>query len=270
MQGFNKALEQMSMRSNAIVTSQSRLYKPSSHGSPSQSGVTTVAYSEGNRNFCPKHKKKYVNFCLDHNEPLCATCFKAHQGHKMEMLENYAQAEVSKLAETVGTLENSIRHVKEKLELRKNLNEKKEIAAKQFFELTFNELRRIEEEFWNKFRKEEQEEVAFFEKLLDQQEFMEREYYNIRPMFEMMLEKIGLSEFYDIIENKNKIWQLNESFAKSKTEFYELISSREDYELVFDKIECKRKLEEYLNQQLAIKMHQNELIEVKGNAIYYY
>jgi hypothetical protein len=51
-------------------------------------------------------------------------------------------------------LENSIRHVKEKLELRKNLNEKKEIAAKQFFDLTYGELKRIEEEFWEKFRKE--------------------------------------------------------------------------------------------------------------------
>jgi len=46
------------------------------------------------------------------------------------MLENYAQAEVTKLKSLVDHLENSIRHVKEKLELRKNLNEKKEIAAK--------------------------------------------------------------------------------------------------------------------------------------------
>lgn len=99
---------------------------------------------------------------------------------------------------------------------------------------------------------------------------MEGQYFNIRPMFEALSEKIILSEFYDIIENKNKIWQLNESFSSSKAEFYELISSKEDYELVFDKIECKRKLEAYLNQQLAIKMHQNELIDVKGNAIYYY
>lgn len=110
-----------------------------------------MAFSEGNRNFCHRHKKKYVNFCLDHGVPLCAMCFNDHKGHKIEMLENYAQAEVSKLQSLVEHLESSIKHVKEKLELRKNLNEKKEIAAKQFFELTFAELKRIEEEFWTKF-----------------------------------------------------------------------------------------------------------------------
>lgn len=88
---------------------------------------------------------------MDHNAPLCAMCFSEHKSHNIEMLENYAQAEVSKLQSLVEHLESSIKHVKEKLELRKNLNEKKEIAAKQFFELTFNELKRIEEEFWDKF-----------------------------------------------------------------------------------------------------------------------
>ena len=44
-----------------------------------------------------------------------------------------------------------MRHVKDKTALRKSLMEKKEIAAKQFFELTFNELKRIEEEFWERF-----------------------------------------------------------------------------------------------------------------------
>ena len=96
-----------------------------------------MAFSEGNRNFFHKHKKKFVNFCLDHGTPLCAACFKDHSGHKIEMLENYAQAEVSKLQSLVEHLESSIRHVKEKLELRKNLNEKKEVAARQFFDLTF-------------------------------------------------------------------------------------------------------------------------------------
>lgn len=61
-----------------------------------------------------------------------------------------------------------------------------------------------------------------------------------------MEEKIGASEFYDIIESKAIVWNLNETFKKSKTEFFELVTKAEDYELVFDKIECKRKLEEYL------------------------
>jgi hypothetical protein len=75
------------------------------------------------------------------------------------MLENYAQAEVTKVQQLVEHLENSIRHVKEKLELRKNLNEKKEIAAKQFFELTRTD---IEREFWVKFSREKDEEKVLF------------------------------------------------------------------------------------------------------------
>ena len=90
MQDMNRLIEQMSMRSALHGTSGSRIYKPSSHGSPSQSGVTSAAFSEGNRNFCHKHKKKYVTFCLDHGVPICAACFVDHKGHKIEMLENYA------------------------------------------------------------------------------------------------------------------------------------------------------------------------------------
>jgi B-box zinc finger len=57
----------------------------------SMAGLSMGAnFSEGNRNYCTKHKRKFVNFCLDHGVPLCASCFKDHQGHKIEMLENYA------------------------------------------------------------------------------------------------------------------------------------------------------------------------------------
>jgi hypothetical protein len=75
---------------------------------------------------------------------------------------------------------------------------------------------------------------------------MEKQYFEIRPLFDCMEEKIGASEFYDIIESKAYIWNLNETFKKSKAEFFELVTSAEDYELVFDKIECKRKLEQFL------------------------
>lgn len=202
-------------------------------------------FSEGNRNYCTKHKRKFINFCLDHGVALCASCFKDHGGHKIEMLENYAQAEVTKVNQLVEHLENSIRHVKEKLELRKNLNEKKEVAAHQFFDLTFAELRRIEKEFWEKFKREQDEEVLLFQKLKDQQELMEQQYLQIKPEFDKMEEKIGKSEFFDIIESKADIWTLNEAFKKSKAEFYELVNSAEDFELIFDKIECRKKLEEY-------------------------
>jgi hypothetical protein len=165
MQGLNRLLENMTMKSSALgnsgqlnIAHATRLFvqthalhgaRPADSTLQSMAGVSVGAnFTEGNRNYCTKHKKKFVNFCLDHGLPLCAGCFKDHQGHKIEMLENYAQAEVTKVNQLVEHLENSIRHVKEKLELRKNLNEKKEIAAKQFFDLTFEEFRRIEKEFW--------------------------------------------------------------------------------------------------------------------------
>ena len=85
-----------------------------------------------------------------------------------------------------------------------------------------------------------------------------------------MEEKIGCSEFYDIIESKANIWKLNEDFKKNKETFFELIQKTEDYDLVFDKIECKKKLEEFVSKQLAVKLHQHELIEMKGNVITYY
>ena len=162
------------------------------------------------------------------------------------MLENYAQHEFDAMKSLMNHLDNSMRHVREKLELRKNLNEKKEIAAKQFFELTFSELRRIEDEFWEDFQKDQEKEVILFEKLLEQYDFMNNQYKNIiKPMYEAMDEKINVSEFQDIIENRTKIWNLTDFFEKKKIEFYNLVSSVEDYELVFDKIECKIQLEEY-------------------------
>ena len=74
---------------------------------------------------------------------------------------------------------------------------------------------------------------------------MEQQYQQIKPEFDKMEEKIGKSEFFDIIESKADIWTLNEAFKKSKSEFYDLVNSAEDFELIFDKIECRKKLEEY-------------------------
>lgn len=132
------------------------------------------------------------------------------------MLENYAQAEVTKVQQLVEHLEKSIRLVKEKLELRKNLNEKKGIAARQFFDITRAEMERIEREFWVKFQREQDEEVELFQKLKDQQSLMEAQYEQIRPQFDNMEAKIQVSDFYDILESKADIWNLNEGFKKYK------------------------------------------------------
>jgi len=63
-----------------------------------------------------------------------------------------------KLKSVVEHLEIQLKHVNDKTALRRSLMEKKEIAAKQFFELTYKELQRIEREFWERFEKEQAEE----------------------------------------------------------------------------------------------------------------
>jgi hypothetical protein len=35
-------------------------------------------------------------------------------------------------------------------------------------------------------------------------------------------------------------------------------------------MDCKLKLDEYVNNQLAVKLHQHELIEAKDNTIFFY
>jgi hypothetical protein len=46
------------------------------------------------------------------------------------MLHNIASVEIDKVQRIYQEIDNSIAHVEHKLELRRNLNEKKEIAAK--------------------------------------------------------------------------------------------------------------------------------------------
>lgn len=84
----NMSLKSFSLKSSNFLSSFGN--KRNAGDSPPQSGITSMAFIDGNRNFCHKHKKKYVNFCLDHGVPLCATCFKEHQDHRLQMLENYA------------------------------------------------------------------------------------------------------------------------------------------------------------------------------------
>lgn len=78
----------MTMKSSALVSTgplniaqATRLFDPNnaeSKYSVNQSSAAGAPYSEGNRNYCTRHKKKFVNFCLDHGVPLCAMCFKDH------------------------------------------------------------------------------------------------------------------------------------------------------------------------------------------------
>lgn len=77
--------------------------------------------------------------------------------------------------------------------------------------MTFNELKRIEAEFWEKFSKDQQEEMELLGKLCTSEEQMQTQYSEIRPLFEIMDEKIHASEFYDIIENKSRVSSFHSS-----------------------------------------------------------
>jgi hypothetical protein len=83
------------------------------------------------------------------------------------MLQNFAKKQVKKVKDDVDYIENSLRHIKEKLELRRNLNEKKTIAAKQFFDLTRREMDRIEREFWDSLNKEQEDEKVIVSQILE-------------------------------------------------------------------------------------------------------
>lgn len=61
-----------------------------------------------------------------------------------------------------------------------------------------------------------------------------------------MHENVEKSYFIDIIECKAEVWQMNMRFDKAHTEFRTLVDNAQDWELIFDKLECKKKLEEYL------------------------
>ena len=68
-----------------------------------------------------------------------------------------------------------------KLELRRNLNEKKEIAAEQFFELTKRYIETLEREFWENFEKEKEEEKKLEDNLNAQLDKMRLEERAVEP-----------------------------------------------------------------------------------------
>lgn len=68
-----------------------------------------------------------------------------------------------------------------KLELRRNLNEKKEIAAQQFFQLTKEYIDTLEREFWENFEKEKEEEKKLEDNLNAQLDKMRLEERAVEP-----------------------------------------------------------------------------------------
>lgn len=63
---------------------------------------------------------------------------------------------------------------------------------------------------------------------------------------------------------------MNKNFEPFREEFQKVVGDTLDYELIFDQVDCRKKLEEYVKQQLAVKPHEYELIEIKDHAVYFY
>ena len=68
---------------------------------------------------------------------MCMDCFKAHStpDHKITMLQTDAEAQLKIVEDDLNFIYDSIAHIDQKIELRRNLKEKKEKAAVQFFNL---------------------------------------------------------------------------------------------------------------------------------------
>jgi hypothetical protein len=99
---------------------------------------------------------------------------------------------------------------------------------------------------------------------------MKEEQKKVEPVLGTMLENVEKSWFIDIIESQANVWQYKKRFDGVYDDFKTLIDGAPDWELIFDKLECKNKLQEYLKVQLAVKVHQHELIEVKDRAVWFY
>ena len=150
------------------------------------------------------------------------------------------------MKDDVEYIENSMRHIKEKLELRRNLNEKKAIQAKQFFELTRREMERIEKEFWERHNKEQEDEKNVVEKIDEQYKKLDEKYREVVPVYLKMEQQIYDSEFMDIINSEKNVFQMNKNFEPFREEFQKVVGETLDYELIFDQVDCRKKLEEYV------------------------
>ena len=76
---------------------------------------------------------------------------------------------------------------------------------------------------------------------------MESQYKEIRPLFDSLGDKMVVGMFNDVIMSEPVIWPIYEKFKENNKQFYEIIKQAVDSEMVFDKIECKKKLVEYVN-----------------------
>ncbi len=92
----------------------------------------------------------------------------------------------------------------------------------------------------------------------------------MQPIYLRMEQQIYDSEFMDIINSEKDVFQMNKNLEPFRNEFQEIVANTLDYELIFDQVDCRKKLQEYVKVQLAVKPHLYELIEIKDHAVHFY
>jgi hypothetical protein len=75
---------------------------------------------------------------------------------------------------------------------------------------------------------------------------LEKEETLLLPKYQNMEKQIELSEFVSIINAAKEIKQESEKFQKVRDEFRHIVTDTLDYELIFDQVDCRHKLEEYV------------------------
>ena len=99
----------------------------------------------------------------------------------------------------------------------------------------------------------EEEQITL--KLVEQREILEREAAKLAPKYQTMEGQIQLSEFVTIINAAKEIKNESEQFKQVREQFKEVVTDTLDYELIFDQVDCRNKLEQYVKVQLAVKPH---------------
>ena len=105
---------------------------------------------------------------------------------------------------------------------------------------------RLEEEFIEGQEKETQDELKIIEKLVEQREILEEESKRFAPKYQSMENQIQLSGFVSIINASKEIKVESEKFKQVRQKFQEVVIDTLDYELIFDQVDCRNKLEQYV------------------------
>jgi predicted metal-dependent hydrolase len=96
-------------------------------------------------------------------------------------------------------------------------------------------------------KKEDILEEDITDRLIEQRQVLEKEETVLRPKYQNMEKQIELSEFVSIINAAKEIKLESEKFQMVRDQFRQVVTDTLDYELIFDQVDCRNKLEEYVS-----------------------